>query len=58
MLEHNIKMNLIEMECKGVDLVNLGQDRDQWQGLVNTKFWKLLGWMSNTHPLVSVSNAT
>jgi hypothetical protein len=36
MLENNIKTVLIEMERKGVDSVNLVQDRDHWQALVNT----------------------
>jgi hypothetical protein len=36
MLEDNIKMDLIEMERKCVDWVNLGQDKDQRRAIVNT----------------------
>jgi hypothetical protein len=31
----NIKMNFEETGCKGVDKINLAQDRDQWYALVN-----------------------
>jgi hypothetical protein len=32
----NIKMDLREMECDGMDWIDLTQDRDQWKALVNT----------------------
>jgi hypothetical protein len=32
----NIKIDLREIECVGVDWVDLAQDRDQWRALVNT----------------------
>jgi hypothetical protein len=33
--EDNIRMDLREIECEGVDWMHLVQDRDQWQALVN-----------------------
>jgi hypothetical protein len=32
----NIKIDLKEMECEGVDWFHLIQDRVQWRALVNT----------------------
>jgi hypothetical protein len=32
----NIKMELIEMGCGGMDWTDLAQGRDQWGALVNT----------------------
>jgi hypothetical protein len=32
----NIRMDLGETECDGVDWIDLAQDRDQWRVLVNT----------------------
>jgi hypothetical protein len=32
----NIKMDLREIGWGGVDLIDLGQDRDQWRAFVNT----------------------
>jgi hypothetical protein len=34
--EDNIRMDLREMGCGGVDWIDLAQDRDQWRALVNT----------------------
>jgi hypothetical protein len=34
--EENIKIDLREIECGGMDWINLAQDRDQWRVLVNT----------------------
>jgi hypothetical protein len=31
----NIKMDLAEIECGGVNRIQLAQDRDQWGALVN-----------------------
>jgi hypothetical protein len=31
----NIKMDLIEIGCGGVDWIGMAQDRDKWRALVN-----------------------
>jgi hypothetical protein len=34
--EHNIKMDLREVEWGGIDWIDLAQDRDRWKALVYT----------------------
>jgi hypothetical protein len=34
--EDNIRMDLRETGCEGVDWIRLAQDRDQWRAVVNT----------------------
>jgi hypothetical protein len=33
--EDNIRMDLQEVRCGGMDWIGLAQDRDRWWGLVN-----------------------
>jgi len=33
--EDNIKMDLQEMGCEGMDWMDVAQDRDRWRALVN-----------------------
>jgi hypothetical protein len=35
--EDNIKMELRETGCGGMDWIDLAQDRDKWRALVNTE---------------------
>jgi hypothetical protein len=41
--EDNIKMDLGEIACRGMNWLDLAQDKDQWQILVNAvmKLWFL-----------------
>jgi hypothetical protein len=43
----NIKMDLREIGCDGMDYIDLTQDRDQWKALVNT--------VMNLHSLMELS---
>jgi len=39
--EDNIRMNLQEVGCEGLDWIQLAQERDRWRAFVNVvmKFW-------------------
>jgi hypothetical protein len=51
----NIKMGLGEIECDGMDWIELTQDSDQWWALVNTVMnlrvlqncWEFPEWLHN-----------
>jgi hypothetical protein len=33
--EDNIRMDLQEVECRGMDWIGLAQDRERWRAIVN-----------------------
>ena len=33
--ENNIKMDFLEVECGGMDWIDLAKDKDRWRALVN-----------------------
>jgi len=33
--EYNVKMDLPEVECGGIDSIELAEDRNRWRALVN-----------------------
>jgi hypothetical protein len=47
----NIKMELRETGCDGMDWIELVQDRDQWRALVNLRVpyicWEVPEWLNN-----------
>ena len=48
--EDNIKMDLQEVGCEGMDWIDVAQDRDEWQALVNVKLISSFKtYISNQH---------
>jgi hypothetical protein len=36
--EENIKMDLQEVECRGMDWIDVAQDRGRWRAVMNLRF--------------------